>query len=186
MHTTSPSLLLELSAPENEVAWERFVRTYTPLLYHWSTEIGLQEADALDLVQDVLLLLVKKFPEFQYDCKRSFRGWLRTVTLNKWRETLRNRRAVLQADELLARLPGRCDEWFGEEEFRIHVARRALGLLQSDFHEETWKAFWQHVVVGKPAPIVAREFGMTSGAIYAAKVRILARLQEHLGDLMVG
>jgi RNA polymerase sigma-70 factor, ECF subfamily len=185
MHTTSPSLLLELSAPENEVAWERFVRIYTPLLYHWSTDIGLQEADALDLVQDVLVLLVKKFPEFHYDCKRSFRGWLRTITLNKWRETLRHRPAAVQGDEMLARLPSRCDDWFEEVEFRMHVTRRALCLLQSDFHEETWKAFWQHVVVGKPAPVVARELGMTAGAIYAAKVRILARLQEDLGDLMV-
>ncbi|OWK39403.1 RNA polymerase sigma factor [Fimbriiglobus ruber] len=185
MDTTSASLLLGLRSTDDEVHWKRFVHIYTPLLYHWARDMGLQDADAVDLVQDVFTILVQKLPEFSYDSRQSFRGWLRTVAVNKWRETLRRRGVSPNGGAGLDRLPGPDDEWFGEIEFRSHVTRRALRLLHSDFHEVTWQAFWEHVVAGKPAPVVARELGTTTGAVYAAKVRILARLREQLADLMV-
>jgi RNA polymerase sigma-70 factor (ECF subfamily) len=184
MDTTSASLLLELRTPAAKATWERFVRTYTPLLYHWARDMGLQEADAVDLVQDVFTVLVQKLPEFSYDNRRSFRWWLRRIAQNRWRELARRNGLVRCRADGLDRLPAPADEWFGEAEFRHHVARRALALLQSDFHPASWRAFWEHVVGGKPAPVVARELGTTVGAVYAAKVRILARLQEHLADLM--
>jgi RNA polymerase sigma-70 factor (ECF subfamily) len=61
------------------------VRLYTPLLYYWPQRLGLQDSDTADLVQDVLLVLMRKLPEFEYHPSRRFRGWLRTVRLNKWR-----------------------------------------------------------------------------------------------------
>src|SRR5690349_13376275 len=51
---TPVSLLERLREPAQEQAWARFVELYTPLLFHWARHIGLQEADAADLVQDVL------------------------------------------------------------------------------------------------------------------------------------
>lgn len=99
MDTTSASLLLELHLWPSESLCERFVRTYTPLLYNWSRAMGLQDADAVDLVQDVFALLVKKLPKFQYDSAKSFRGWLRTVALNKWRETVRGRDLLVSNDD---------------------------------------------------------------------------------------
>jgi RNA polymerase sigma-70 factor, ECF subfamily len=184
MDTTSASLLQELHLRPNERHWERFVRTYTPLLYKWSRAMGLQDADAVDLVQDVFTLLVKKLPEFSYDNTKSFRGWLRTIALNKWRETVRSRDVLVDNDNMLDRLPAPDDEWFGELEFRLHVTRRAMELIKHDFHADTWQAFWEHVVAGKSAPLVAGNLGTTPGAIYAAKVRVLARLREELANLM--
>ena len=46
----------------------------------------MQEQDAADLVQDVLIVLMRKLPEFHYQPGKSFRGWLRTVLMNKWRD----------------------------------------------------------------------------------------------------
>lgn len=185
MDTTSASLLLGIRSPTDEVHWERFVRIYTPLLYNWARGMGLQDADAVDLVQDVFALLVQKLPEFSYDSRKSFRGWLRTVALNRWRETVRSRGVPVGGGDILNGLPGPPGELFEETEFRLYVVRRALRLLESDFHVDTWHAFWEHVVSGKPAPVVARELGTTTGAVYAAKVRVLARLQEQLANLMV-
>src|SRR5262245_37406044 len=86
---TPASLLERLRQPDQDDAWPRFVQLYTPLLYSWSRRLGLQEPDAADLVQDVLLHLVRKLPEFTYDQNRSFRGWLRVVVLNVWRNRRR-------------------------------------------------------------------------------------------------
>ena len=91
MDSTPVSLLERLRRPAEQAAWERFVRLYTPLLCQWARRLGLRGADAADLVQDVFVVLVQKLPEFRYDPRRRFRGWLWTVTLNKWRE--RRRRA---------------------------------------------------------------------------------------------
>ncbi|HEY1189769.1 MAG TPA: sigma-70 family RNA polymerase sigma factor [Gemmata sp.] len=185
MDTTSASLLRELHLRPSERHWERFVKTYTPLLYQWSRARGLQDADAVDLVQDVFALLVRKLPEFRYDSGKSFRGWLRTVALNRWRETVRNRGARVGGDAGLEQLVAPDDSWFGETEFRLHVVRRVMELIKHDFHEDTWRAFWDHAVTGRPAPLVARDLRTTPGAIYAAKVRVIARLREELAALLV-
>ena len=91
MTTTSTSLLIRLRQPTDRAAWSRFVRLYGPLIYKWAQSTGLLASDAADLVQDVMTLLVRKLPEFHYDRSRSFRSWLKTVTLNKWREKCRKR-----------------------------------------------------------------------------------------------
>ena len=43
MHSTSGSLLARLRQPSDEAAWVRFVKLYTPLLYHWAQRSGLAE-----------------------------------------------------------------------------------------------------------------------------------------------
>src|SRR4051794_22774844 len=93
MDRTPVSLLERLRQPADQTAWGRFVDLYTPLLYYWARRRGLPSAEAADLVQDVFLVLVQKLPEFRYDRDKSFRNWLRTVMLNKWREGLRQRAA---------------------------------------------------------------------------------------------
>ncbi len=99
MNTTSASLLERLRQPGQEEAWTRFVELYSPLIYYWGRRTGLQAQDASDLVQDVFTLLLKKLPEFEYDRKQSFRGWLRMVTRNKWKENRRRRDHCANANE---------------------------------------------------------------------------------------
>jgi RNA polymerase sigma-70 factor (ECF subfamily) len=87
---TPASLLERLRQPGDGAAWDWFARLYTPLLF-WARRTGLQETDDADLVQEVFALLVRKLPEFRYEPGGSFRGWLRTVLVNKWRELNRRR-----------------------------------------------------------------------------------------------
>lgn len=182
---TPASLLERLRRPSDAEAWGRFVRLYTPLLYHWAHRAGLRDQDAADLIQDVFTLLVEKLPDFTYDPGKSFRGWLRTVTLNKWRE--RSRRAALpcQANAALDALPAaEPEEAFWEAEYRQHLVGEALRLMKAHFQPLTWKACWEHVVSGKSAPEVAAELGLTAGAVRAAKVRVLTRLRRELAGLL--
>jgi RNA polymerase sigma-70 factor (ECF subfamily) len=86
---TPLTLLERLRQPNQPDAWARFVELYTPLLLYWARRRGLSAPDAADLVQEVFVLLVQKLPEFRHDGVRTFRGWLRTLTLNKWRDRMR-------------------------------------------------------------------------------------------------
>jgi RNA polymerase sigma-70 factor (ECF subfamily) len=187
MNTTSVSLLERLRQPADQVAWTRFVHLYSPLLYSWARRTGLQESDAADLIQDVFAVLVQKLPEFRYDPAKSFRSWLRTVVLNKWRDRCRQRRTQpIQAGEaILGELPGPApDGMWDEAEYRQQVLGRALDLLQPEFQPSTWQAFREHGLAGRPAAAVAGELGLSVGAVYAAKFRVLSRLRQELAGLL--
>ncbi len=127
MFTTPPSLLDRLrQAPERQ-AWGRFVEMYTPLLFCWAARVGLTGHDAADLVQDVFTTLVEQLPEFRYDPQKSFRAWLKTVLLNRWRKHQRRlaveRRAPNSDIEAVA-APVELPE-FEEEEYRRYLVRCA-------------------------------------------------------------
>lgn len=186
MTQTPVSLLERLRQPFDAEAWERFVALYAPLIHSWARSLGLQASDAADLVQEVFVTLIKVLPTFAYDRKQSFRRWLRTVTLNCWRDDRRRGAQRLQAegvsmndvvapDELEAR-------W--DAQYREHLICQALRVMRSDFQETTWKACWAVVVEHRPAAAVAAEFGMTVGAVYAAKFRVLDRLRQELDELL--
>jgi RNA polymerase sigma-70 factor (ECF subfamily) len=186
MNTTSATLLERLRLPSESDAWSRFTQLYTPLLFFWCRRLGLQEHDAADLVQEVFTTLVQKLPEFQYDRDRGFRNWLRTITLNKWRD--RGRRAASAGNasaDGLAEVPApEAAPAFDEAEYRQHLVHRALELMQNEFPPRTWKACWEHVVVGRPAAEVAAELGIAVGSVYVAKSRVLCRLRSELEGLL--
>jgi RNA polymerase sigma-70 factor (ECF subfamily) len=183
---TPASLLQRLRRPTDPLAWTRFVELYTPLIYSWARRNGLQEADAADLVQEVLALLFRKLPEFTYDRRHSFRSWLHTVTFNKLRETRRRRApVVIGSGSALAEVPGADDATNLEEvEYRRHVVHQALHVLQPEFPLGTWKAFQEYVMIGRAADAVAAELGVAVGTVYAAKSRVLSRLRRELDGLL--
>jgi RNA polymerase sigma-70 factor (ECF subfamily) len=173
---TSTSLLFRLRQPAAEDAWKRFVQLYTPLMQHWARRrLALDDAGADDLVQEVFALLVQRLPEFAYDKGKSFRAWLWTVLRVKWLELQRRRQKDTQADQ--AALEQVLDDTsaFWEADYRKYLVRRALELMQADFQPATWKACWEVVACDRPAADVARELGLTVGAVHAARFRVLTR-----------
>jgi RNA polymerase sigma-70 factor (ECF subfamily) len=187
MTQTPVSLLERLRQPFEAAAWGRFVALYTPLIYSWGRGAGLREQDAADLVQEVFVTLVQVLPTFSYDRHQSFRRWLRTVTLNKWRDSRK-----YQAHRPAPAAGGEVPEVAGpdnlealwEAEYQQHLVGRALRLMQADFDEKTWKACWDVVVAGRPAAVVAAELGLTVGAVHARKFRVLDRLRAELAGML--
>lgn len=186
MDTTPVSLLERIRTPGDHEAWTRLVELATPLLFFWAQRAGLRRHDAADLVQDVLTVLVRKLPDFVYDRERSFRGWLKTVTSNKLSERRRAPAARAEpGDGWLDELAGPDDsDAFWEVEYREYLVARALEIMRADFQPTTWKACWEHVVSGRSAEEVAAELGLSAGAVYVAKSRVLRRLRQELGGML--
>jgi RNA polymerase sigma-70 factor (ECF subfamily) len=187
MNTTPASLLERLKRPDEPAAWARFVELYTPVLFGWARHLGLQAQDADDLVQEVFTVLVRKLPEFRYDRTQSFRRWLRTMTLNKWRDACRRRaaRPGQPNEAALADAAGPDPAGSLEEaEYRQYLVGRALELMQAEFEPVTWTACWRFVVEGRPAAEVARDLGVSVNAVYLAKGRVLRRLRAELEGLL--
>lgn len=188
MLSTSVTLLQRVRRRDDHAAWERFVALYTPLLFRWAQRAGLAEADAGDLVQEVMILLLHELPTFEYDSRRNFRGWLKTVTINKCRE--RQRRRVLaagvggEADPLAVLAGGDDLEEFWNAEYRQHLVGKALEIMRSEFEPKTWQACWEHAVHDKTAAAVGQELGMSEAAVYVAKSRVLRKLRQELAGLL--
>lgn len=185
MDTTPVSLLLRIRESGDADAWRRLVALTTPLLLSWTRHMRLQEADAKDLVQEVLAVLSKRLPEFDYDREKSFRGWLRVIAVNKYRESLRGAPPVHESDGQLALIEVEDDsEVFWRREFQEQLVARALEIMKSDFRETTWRACWEAVVSGRSAAEIAAELGITEVAVWSAKSKVLRRLREELEGMM--
>src|SRR5262249_30723483 len=129
--------------PREDQAWDRFVSLYTPFIFSLARRAGAGRDEAADLVQDVFLLLTKKMVDFKYDAQRSFRGWLRTVVMNRLHETARRKSPpahVIASEFDLAETTG--IDSIEETEYRSHLIARALEIMQNEFAPTTWKACW--------------------------------------------
>jgi RNA polymerase sigma-70 factor (ECF subfamily) len=106
--------------------------------------------------------------------------------LNKFYDLRKKRTPQLAGDNGDLPEPAVADEveLFAEDEYRRQLAARALELMQAEFSPSTWKACWEHVVEGRSAPEIAAELGMTPGAVYAARFRVIGRLRKELEGLM--
>jgi RNA polymerase sigma-70 factor (ECF subfamily) len=185
MPPTPLSLLERLCRPDDAAAWSRFVHLYTPLLYGWARRAGLSETDTADLLQDVFVTLLQELPRFDYRPGRSFRAWMYTLLLNRWRTLQRRRSPRLVPSEQLDAFAGEAEPALpGEAEERCMLVRRALALIEYDFAPATWQAFRQVVVLEHRPAEVAAELGVSLNAVYLARSRVLRRLREELAGLV--
>lgn len=188
MNTTSESLLLRLRKAEDQQAWNRFVRLYTPLLFYWARKTGLQAQDASDLVQEILTIVFRKIPDFKYDPNKSFRSWLRTVTLNKHREFCRKKSVskLAATGSIVDHLPDQkfspASTW--DLSYHRSLFTTAMNDLEREFRPKTWAAVKLFVLEDRTAAEIAAETGVSVWTIYAAKSRLFARLREELNGLL--
>jgi RNA polymerase sigma-70 factor (ECF subfamily) len=185
---TRASLLLKIRDPRDRIAWNDFLQLYAPLIHAYGMHRGLQDADAADLVQEVLRRVSRSMPSFEYDRKRgTFRGWLLTVTRNEIRKMAerKGRQAIGSGDTQMQGLleqaedAGQPDaEW--DREYRWNTLLWAAERVKAEFRPNTWQAFWRTVIGGEEASQVAQELKMSLGAVYIARSRVTARIKQEI------
>jgi RNA polymerase sigma-70 factor (ECF subfamily) len=192
--TTQVSLLVRIRDRSDMQAWSEFVDLYAPLVYALARRHGLQDADAADLTQDVLRTVVRVAPRFAYDPGRgSFRGWLFTVTRNQLRKWSQARARCVPASgaaeerRLLEEYPAPSGEkvaW--DQEYRARLFAWAAEKVKPLCQPSTWQAFWQTAVEERDPQEVAAGLGISVGAVYIARSRVLARLREQIRQVEEG
>src|SRR4051812_50050746 len=92
MSETDKSLLRRLDDRADAASWQQFLTIYTPLIRGWLRRHGVPPADAEDLTQEVLGVVVRKLPGFRHNQRGgAFRTWLRAITTNCLRRAWRAR-----------------------------------------------------------------------------------------------
>jgi RNA polymerase sigma-70 factor (ECF subfamily) len=188
---TRASLLIQIRDGANHTAWQEFVRLYGPVVYGFARKRGLQDADAADLMQEVMRSVSGAIGRLEYDRNQgTFRGWLFTIARNKVFNFLSARKIRPQAsgdsstNRLLDSKPEPSDgveTW--ELEYQRRLAALAMDRIKSEFQATTWQAFWLTAVQGVAVSEVAQQVGLSPGAIYVAKSRVLARLKSEVQAL---
>lgn len=74
---TGPSLLFRLREGDDESAWEEFVAINRTVIVRLAKDKGLQNCDAEDLAQQVLISISKSIPKWEHD---TLRARFRTAT----------------------------------------------------------------------------------------------------------
>lgn len=186
-HMTRPSLLVRMRDARDQCAWGEFVEIYSPLVYGFARKQGLQDADAVDVTQEVLRLVAKSIGQLNYDAERgSFRGWLFTIVRHELRDWfVKQRSAVVGAgdsseatefDELPDSDEAISELW--EREHQQRVFAWATERVRTEVQESTWLAFWKTTVENQSGKDVAPQLGLSVAAVYLAKSRVMVRLKE--------
>lgn len=189
--STHASLLLKLRDPRDHEAWMKFVVLYEPVIYRLLKKSGLQEADALEVMQELLLAVSRSVERWVPGQEHgSFRGWLRRVTRNLVVNWLRRRKRQLVTTSLdldslsIGDEPVASDETREfDGELRRSLFHNASDRVRLEVQAQTWQAFWDVTVVGREVGEVAAELGMTAGAVRVAKCRVISRLREAIDKL---
>jgi RNA polymerase sigma-70 factor (ECF subfamily) len=186
---TRASLLIRVRDPGDQAAWHEFVEIYRPVILRLARRKGMQEADAEDVAQQVLVAVSRAAQEHEHDPQRAkFRTWLHRVAHNAILNMLTrgkpdrgsgdsalleflHQHAASGPDSDLLRL-----------EHRREVFRWAARQIRQEFHPATWDAFWLTAVEERPIESVAEQLGKNPGAIYAARSRIIRRIQQKVTE----
>jgi RNA polymerase sigma-70 factor (ECF subfamily) len=180
-------LLLRIRDPKDRLAWGEFVQLYAPLIHAYGLRRGLQDSDAADLTQEVLHRVARASAGFEYDpAKGTFRGWLLTITLNELRKLVaRQARQASGAGDtdvlrLLEQQEDAADEDAWQREYQWNLFQWAANKVRGDFREPTWQAFWRTAVLAHDTEAVARDLGLSAGAVYVARSRVTARIRQEI------
>ena len=181
---TRESLLLKIRDAADTAAWEQFVTMYRPALYRLARRFGLQDADAEDLAQDVLVSVSNAIVHWRKEASRgTFRAWLLTIARNACLNALSRRRPDASRGgtsvlERLEQFPADSEvEPLIDDEHRRAVFRWAANEIRPEFHEGTWQAFWLTTIEDFSMERAASELGKSVGSVYAARSRVMRRLK---------
>jgi len=188
---TSITLLGRLqSNPDDKVAWSDFVRRYGRIIFRWCRHWNLQEADAEDVTQNVLLRLAQKMPQFVYDPSRSFRAWLKTLTHHAWSDFVSSRQNRTQGSgdtetlQVLQSVEAREDlEKHLDEEFDRELLDEAMTRVRGRVAPQTWEAFRLTAIEGLSGAEASERVPMKVAQVFVARRRVQKMLQEEVSKL---
>jgi RNA polymerase sigma-70 factor (ECF subfamily) len=193
---TRGSLLSRLRDVSDRDSWQTFFDRYWRLIYNVARKSGLSDDQAQDIVQETVIAVARKIPEFRYDShKGSFKQWLLLITRRRIHDHLRRlyRSMPLMAgspDELRSEAvassaPSPDAEiaaaW--EHEWKENLIQAALARVRQRANPKQYQVFDYCVLQDLPAPQVARMLGLNVAQVYLAKHRVSGAVKRAVAEI---
>lgn len=176
------SLLHRLHDQQDTAAWTEFCAIYEKAIFRVALRYGLQDADAREVSQEVLLAVSHRIEHFDPAGPGKFRSWLSIVARNATVDLLRRNRRMTPGDSGLQRGLQQLEDSEAESqlfdlETRREQFRWAAEQVRTSVSHNTWQAFWRTAVDGESKESVSRQLGMSMGSVYVARCRTLAKIK---------
>jgi RNA polymerase sigma factor (sigma-70 family) len=196
---TRESLLCRLKNWEDAEGWKAFFDLYWKLIYRVARQAGLSDAEAQDVVQETVITVAKKIPEFRYDpSKGSFKGWL--LQLTRWRVLNHIRKKHYEQDgkrlpreenldtSLLESHPNSDFEFeqIWDNEWMKNLMETAVDRVKATVNPKHYQMFFLHVLKGMAAKEVAGRLQVKVMEVYFAKYKIGRLIKNQIKSLERG
>jgi RNA polymerase sigma-70 factor (ECF subfamily) len=194
---TRETLLNRLKDCDDHSSWQEFYDIYRNLIYEFALKAGLTETEADEVVQETVIGVARKLPEFTYDPARcSFKTWL--LNLTTWRIKDRFRRRVPAGRATIANVDDTArtatvervadpaaERWetMWEVDWKKTVLHAALQRVKAEANLKDCQICELYLLRQWPAREVARALGVSIGRIYLAKHRIAPLLKKQIARL---
>jgi RNA polymerase sigma factor (sigma-70 family) len=195
------SLIQRLKDWDDQESWREFFEAYWRLIYSVATKSGLTHAESEEVVQETILSVCRKMPEFRADpAAGSFKSWL--LTLTRWRigdqfrkraraEALRHHRSAgpdlgtepsTATEERVPDPAGSVLEAVWNEEWEANLLETALEKLKTQVKPKHYQVFYLLAVKEQPPSQVAKALGVNIGQVYLVKHRVGNLFKKALKD----
>lgn len=183
---TRNTLIARLGDQRDAEAWDQFVAIYEPLVYRLARAKGFQDADAREIVQEVLVAVSRAVERWKPDPERGrFRQWLFQIARNLMVNFMsrRGHKSIASGDSRVADLLNQQPDSASEEsaafqlEYRREIFRLAAERVKTEVKESTWQAFWLSSVEQQSITDVAATLDLSVGAVHIARSRVRSRLR---------
>jgi RNA polymerase sigma factor (sigma-70 family) len=187
---TRQSLLSRLKNWDDRESWNAFFDTYWKLIYYTAQKAGLTEAECQDVVQETVIYVCRKMPQFKYDSKTgSFKAWLLNLTQWRIRDQVRKRlpreeRKITTEDgetDLLDSIPDPQTTWDVEWEKNLFDA--ATERVKRKIDPKLFQIFDLYVLQNWRPEKVRKLLNISSTQVYVAKHRVLSLLKKEMRHL---
>jgi RNA polymerase sigma factor (sigma-70 family) len=195
---TRSSLLDRLRNWEDQASWREFFNNYWKFIYSMAIRSGLSDQEAEDVVQETVLSLAKKMPQFVYDpAVCSFKGWLMHVTRLRILDQLRRRKPAFQqtpaGDRDSRRTPtvervpdpasgGELDATW-DDEWERNLVDAAMERVKLRVKPEHYQIFYLSAVKGLGTREVARMLHVNVGQVYLVRHRLAKDVKREVDRL---
>jgi RNA polymerase sigma-70 factor (ECF subfamily) len=182
---TNESLISRIKDPADAEAWTEFLGIYQPVILRMARKRGMQDADAQDVCQKVLLAVSLAIGRWEPRSDQPFRAWLGKIARNAVLNAITRRPRDIgtglsevadQLNEVADEIPEDSSELLNET--RRELFRRGLHIVRAEFTNVTWDMFWETEISGRPVEEVAESVGRSVGAVYMARCRVMGKLRE--------
>ena len=195
---TRRTLLSRLRNLDDQESWRTFFNLYWRLLYNVARKSGLDDGGAQEIVQDTVIAVARKMPEFRYDPARgTFRQWLLRITRRRiidhlrriYRQPPRAEVAPESLDEAAEHAAAIADQsasaidamW--DAEWEKHIFDTAIERVKTQVKPKHYQIFDLYVIKQWPVEKVARTLDINVGQIYLAKHRVSALIRREVKKL---
>ncbi len=187
---TRYSLLIRLGDPQDRDAWNEFVAIYRYAVLGYCRSRGLQDSDAEEVLQNVLMVVHEKISDWKPTGRsHSFRVWLLRTAHRQCLRAIRQRCFRLARNDSSTSLDKIADDFESSEQdidWQRWAFQWAAQQVQAEINPAMWQAFYLTAVQQIPIAAAAEQLAISIGTVYTHRCRVMQKIRARVELLSRG